>query len=121
MSGSLIESVGWLWRKWRQYVPRGSQPSEEQISAFYWTPEWWEQRQATIKKYGKKCMRCGHTGSEGNPIRVDHIKPVRHHWGLRLDPSNLQVLCNEHNMEKGSWDETDWRPQRLGLFGLFKK
>lgn len=50
---------------------------------------------------------------DGNPVRivVDHIKPISKHWHLRLDPDNLQVLCNDCNKGKGAWDETDYRPQ----------
>lgn len=52
-------------------------------------------------------MLCGSTRSdldlEGNPVRivVDHIKPISKHWHLRLDPDNLQVLCNDCNKGKG--------------------
>lgn len=102
------------WR--RQYVPRGSIPTLEQEQEFYWSEEWWPVRMATIEKYGERCMRCGHTGSYDNTICVDHIKPVRYYWDLRLDPNNLQVLCAYHNREKGSWDETDYRPTGLWLF-----
>lgn len=40
---------------------------------------------------------------------VDHIKPIRKHWHLRLDSNNLQILCDDCNMGKGSRGETDWR------------
>lgn len=44
-------------------------------------------------------------------ICVDHIKPISKHWELRLEESNLQVLCMECNKGKGAWDETDHRPK----------
>lgn len=44
-------------------------------------------------------------------INVDHIKPVRKYWHLRLDFDNLQVLCSTCNKAKGNWDETDFRPK----------
>lgn len=117
MSDPLIEFVGWLWRKWRQHVPRGSQPSEEQIAEFYKSWEWKRARYDTGGRYGWRCMACG----DKLNIRIDHIKPLRKYWDLRLDRDNLQVLCNDCNMGKGSRDETDFRPRRLGVFGLFKK
>lgn len=46
-------------------------------------------------------------------IVVDHIKPLSKFWHLRLERSNLQVLCDECNMGKGAWDETDHRPVEL--------
>jgi hypothetical protein len=33
----------------------------------------------------------------------------------RLDPNNLQVLCNDCNMGKGSWDQTDFRTPDMRL------
>jgi 5-methylcytosine-specific restriction endonuclease McrA len=49
----------------------------------------------------------------GNQVKivVDHIKPLHHHWSLRLQKTNLQVLCDECNQGKGAWDETDHRPK----------
>jgi 5-methylcytosine-specific restriction endonuclease McrA len=122
MSG-LIAFVGWLWRLRRQYVPRGSQPSEEQIKAFY-QYEWPAARYKAIKRFKKpgwRCGACNRKQDEGAVICIDHIKPVRRYWHLRLEQSNLQPLCRPCNWGKGSWDETDWRPRRLGLFGLLKK
>jgi 5-methylcytosine-specific restriction endonuclease McrA len=45
-------------------------------------------------------------------VVVDHIRPIRHHWELRLDINNLQLLCDDCNKGKGSTDETDWRDLR---------
>jgi len=59
-----------------------------------------------IKQYGRKCMCCGATDS---PIHVDHIKPRSKHPELELELSNLQILCEDCNMGKGGWDQTDWR------------
>lgn len=42
-------------------------------------------------------------------MHVDHIKPVCTHPELCLDPENLQVLCDDCNLGKGSSDCTDWR------------
>jgi 5-methylcytosine-specific restriction endonuclease McrA len=47
--------------------------------------------------------------ADGALIVVDHIRPLRKHWHLRLDPANLQVLCSDCNMGKSNSDVTDWR------------
>lgn len=73
---------------------------------FYRSWEWKQLRYKVLKHYGARCMCCG---SDYRPV-VDHIKPVAKYWELRLEFSNCQVLCNECNMGKGRWDETDWRP-----------
>jgi 5-methylcytosine-specific restriction endonuclease McrA len=78
------------------------------LRKFYSTYEWRKVRYKVLKKYGSKCMCCG---SADRPIHVDHIKPLRKYWHLRLDPDNLQVLCEECNHGKGNWDETDFRPK----------
>lgn len=82
---------------------------------FYASWEWRTLRMKIIQKHGRLCCCCGaavgQTTLDGRPVKivVDHIKPISKHWDLRLDPDNLQVLCDECNMGKGAWDETDWR------------
>lgn len=72
---------------------------------FYMSWEWKRARYEVLKKYGPKCMCCGST----DRIVVDHIKPRAKYPDLELNLDNLQVLCNDCNMGKGRWDETDWR------------
>lgn len=82
---------------------------------FYKSWEWRTLRMLVLKQHGPVCMCCGaergdvNMSGEAVKICVDHIKPLSTHWHLRLDPSNLQVLCDECNQGKGAWDETDWR------------
>jgi 5-methylcytosine-specific restriction endonuclease McrA len=83
--------------------------------AFYRSWEWRQLRMKVIKKHARRCMCCGSRPNDltvdGQPVRlvVDHIKPISKYWHLRLVPSNLQILCDECNMGKGAWDETDHR------------
>jgi len=58
-----------------------------------------------------RCELCGQGKHEGQILNVDHIKPVRLFWKLRLDPENAQVLCGDCNCGKGNRDETDWREE----------
>lgn len=81
---------------------------DQLIDEFYASYEWKELRYKTILKYGRTCMACG---KENCIVNVDHIKPLRKFWGLRLDPDNLQILCGSCNQGKGHWDQTDWRPK----------
>jgi 5-methylcytosine-specific restriction endonuclease McrA len=82
----------------------------EQASQFYQSLKWKQARYVTLKRYNRECMCCGAT--EG-PMHVDHIKPLKKYWHLRLDLENLQVLCSECNHAKGNWDETDFRPKAV--------
>lgn len=77
--------------------------------------EWRKLRMEVLKAYGPACMCCGATPASGAVINVDHIKPRRSYPALALDFNNLQVLCNPCNHGKGSWDETDWRPDELAV------
>ena len=83
-------------------------PSENAIKIFYRSPNWERLAREVKDERGSKCECCGATSRE---IRIvtDHIKPIKHHWHLRLDKKNLQVLCDGCNLQKGSWDETDFR------------
>lgn len=75
---------------------------------FYESWEWKQLRYETLKKYGRKCLCCGASSKEA-VIVVDHIIPVTKRWDLRLDPDNLQVLCDDCNRGKTNRDATDWR------------
>lgn len=81
---------------------------EQQILDFYCSYEWRRIRFKILQKYGRKCLCCG---SETRPLHVDHIKPLRFNWNLRLSEENLQVLCELCNHGKGNWSEEDFRPK----------
>lgn len=94
---------------------RTTQAREVEIKSFYLSREWLTSvgRYKAIKAAGGRCQCCGSSSKDGVRIVVDHIKPVRRYWHLRFDENNLQVLCDNCNLGKGSWDETDWRiPQK---------
>lgn len=82
---------------------------------FYLSWDWRTLRMDVLKERGRRCECCGATPSgidmAGKPVKlcVDHIKPLSRYWHLRLDKTNLQILCDECNQGKGAWDETDWR------------
>ncbi len=76
---------------------------------FYRSDDWLKLRYRVLRKYGACCMCCGKRGSRENPVHVDHIKPRSRHSHLELVFGNLQILCEDCNLGKGAWDETDWR------------
>lgn len=100
-----------LWELRGGYAPKHSEKDE-----FYKSWEWRTLRMKVIKEFGRSCQCCGAAPGQldaaGKPVRivVDHIKPISKYWALRLEKSNLQILCDECNMGKGNWDETDFRP-----------
>jgi 5-methylcytosine-specific restriction endonuclease McrA len=78
-------------------------------AVFFDSPEWKETRYKALLKYGRRCACCSATPQTGAIIQVDHIKPRSKYPSLALDLNNLQVLCKDCNMGKGTWDRTDFR------------
>ena len=83
--------------------------------------EWRRVRMIALKRDGAICACCGASRKTGAVMNVDHIKPRRTHPHLALDPNNLQVLCNDCNHGKGSWDDTDWREKPDNVVILRRK
>lgn len=81
---------------------------ERDIKEFYASWEWKRLSFRIKQERGRMCECCGAKAPKVT-IHTDHIKPLRKYWHLRLDPANLQVLCEDCNKGKGSHDETDFR------------
>ena len=63
-------------------------------------------QKAEILRAGKyRCAICGATRDSGAVLHVDHIKPLVK--GGRSEITNGQVLCSEHNMKKGAYNQTE--------------
>lgn len=77
---------------------------------FYKSEAWRRVRYVALKMHGGKCQCCGVTAADGAVICVDHVIPRYKAPHLSLDVANLQVLCNDCNIGKAAWDDTDWRP-----------
>lgn len=75
----------------------------------------WRNLRADHLKRQPNCVVCGKPGDT-----VDHIKPVRTHPHLRLDPANLQTLCRHHHsstvqrQERGKAGKRAFKPARTG-------
>ena len=72
--------------------------SDEEIKAFYKTEEWKQLRNKVRRTLTPFCPVCG----TEEKLIVDHINPVRYFWEQRLDENNLQILCDDCNLEKSS-------------------
>jgi 5-methylcytosine-specific restriction endonuclease McrA len=78
-------------------------------AGFYQSDEWRDVRYRALVKHGGACQCCGARPTRGHPLHVDHIKPRSKFPHLALDVENLQVLCEDCNLGKRAWDQTDWR------------
>lgn len=89
--------------------PEDKPPTERALREFYDTWDWKKVRYEVLRDRGRRCECCNAAAEHGVRIVVDHIKPVRFNWSLRLSKGNLQVLCDDCNKGKSYHDETDWR------------
>ena len=69
---------------------------------FLMSPEWRAMRRRVVDHYGRACMKCGTTPKNQRHTHVDHVKPRTRYPELKLDFSNLQVLCCRCNKAKGN-------------------
>lgn len=69
-------------------------------TSFYKTPVWRAARYNALTVQGNRCGLCGASAANG-PLHVDHIKPRFLFPDLCLDPTNLQVLCEDCHIAKG--------------------
>jgi 5-methylcytosine-specific restriction endonuclease McrA len=76
--------------------------------AFYQSRAWQHIRYTALKAARGRCQCCGRSSASAT-LHVDHIRPRSRVPHLALVSANLQVLCDDCNMGKGTWDETDWR------------
>lgn len=114
-------------RPWLRSIPTSPQtaPVKQQsapvsawkrkASLFYRSREWADARYDALKRSKGSCELCGRGKADGAVLNVDHIKPLKQAWELRLDLSNLQVLCGMCNKGKGNRDDTDWREKEIEL------
>jgi len=98
---------------------------------FYRSHKWRRLRvdalEANRQRYGMlACECCGMIDVAA--FHVDHIYPRSTHPELALDPTNLQVLCDDCNIGKGTAYTTNWRggkepslPKRRGLARFFAR
>jgi hypothetical protein len=87
-----------------------SDKTYEEGQTFYNSIEWTIVREQFLNdKQELKCVYCSMdlSGENKRFLNVDHIKPVRKNWNLRLEFSNLQITCCNCNKSKGNEDMPD--------------
>lgn len=85
-------------------ITRLSNKTNQEASEFYRSHEWRSCRREFLKNnLSRECVYCKIELNENNKLNVDHIKPLKYYWDLRIDHSNLQIVCKECNLKKGSF------------------
>lgn len=73
--------------------------------------QWYTIRNRVLRRDQHRCLSCGRSPPEVR-LHVDHIRPIAKD-GAALDPNNLQTLCEECNLSKGT-GEADHRTRDPG-------
>jgi len=76
---------------------------------FYSSKKWREVRFIALQQSEGRCTLCGASAKDGVQLHVDHIKPRSRFPELQFDLDNLQILCQDCNLGKSNYDDTDFR------------
>jgi len=90
---------------------RARKPAGLDKQRFYSSRSWRALRYATLCKNREQyaALTCEVCKSTDGPFHCDHIEPLSLNWHRRLDPTNVQVMCDDCNLGKGNRDQIDWR------------
>jgi 5-methylcytosine-specific restriction endonuclease McrA len=94
-----------------QREARAERLRERQAKSFYNSFAWRKVRYAFLRSQPKplRCGACGRSVADGAVLCVDHLKSVKKYPQLKTSLSNLQILCRDCNLGKGSQFADDWR------------
>ena len=82
---------------------------DKTLATFYQSVEWREARGYVFAHNPNECAYCGAV----EKLQIDHVRPLRHNWDLRLSIDNLQILCEECNYAKGSNSDYQYHVYQL--------
>ena len=82
------------------------------MTDFYQGKRWRALSLWAKNEYGRKCMRC----KSADRIETDHIYSRSRYWFRRYRKSNMQILCHDCNVKKGSISTKDYRPIKTKLY-----
>lgn len=69
-------------------------------NSFYHSTEWQAVRRQVLQRDNYLCQVCKRAGRITPATTVHHITPLRVDYSKRLDPANLETICNAcHNKE----------------------
>ncbi|MDN4093562.1 HNH endonuclease signature motif containing protein [Brevibacillus agri] len=78
---------------------------DKKAAAFYKSKEWLVIREQALIRDNYLCQDCLEEKRFRKADVVDHIKPIRWFWELRLVLSNLRSLCHKHHNQKTANDK----------------
>ena len=77
--------------------------SYKESMKFWKSVDWKNLRKEFLSQCkNQQCKYCFEDLNNSKRLNIDHIKPIKTNWDLRLDINNLQILCEDCNKYKGS-------------------
>jgi 5-methylcytosine-specific restriction endonuclease McrA len=105
---SVAELIDNIAAEERERAARSERLRAQKAKNYYGTPEWRRVRYLFLRQQ-KRPLTCSLCNRSDGVICVDHIKSVRRYPELRSRLDNLQLLCTQCNLGKGSDFDDDWR------------
>jgi 5-methylcytosine-specific restriction endonuclease McrA len=105
--GAVLWLLAWPFRR-RPEVAIGWPAADAFYRSYRWRRLRIDALEGNRERYGALTCECCLTTRTGQ-WHVDHVRPRAHHPELALEPGNLQVLCADCNLGKGTRYTTDWR------------
>jgi hypothetical protein len=105
--GSLLWLIAWPFRR-RPEVAIDRPTADAFYRSYRWRCLRIDVLEGNRERHGTVTCECCLTG-ETERWHVDHIQPRSTRPELALEPANLQVLCADCNLGKGTRYTTDWR------------
>jgi len=109
LAGSLLWLLAWPLRR-RAQPPVAWPPADVFYRSYPWRRLRTDMLEANRVRYGALTCECCLATTTAQ-WHVDHVRPRSTHPELALEPANLQVLCQDCNLGKGTRYATDWRQE----------
>ena len=108
---TVAETVAVIDAVQRARAQKAERLREQKAKSFYNSLAWRKVRYQFLRTQPRplRCAVCGRSTADGVTLCVDHVKSVKRYPELRLNLSNLQLLCGPCNTGKGSEWTDDWR------------
>lgn len=91
----------------KQYNKQRWNDDNKQFTSFYHTTAWIKAREVCKVRANGLCEECLRQGKIRPGRIADHIVPLRIDWSRRLDPTNLQYLCQFHHNLKTNKEQEE--------------
>jgi len=86
---------------------------DKKAAAFYNSPEWERVRYLALTRDFGLCQDCLDEKKITPADVVDHVKPLKLFWHLRLSLDNLRSLCSKHHAIKTAEDRRKYGVGRV--------